>query len=328
MSCKKVMLQGAIPKRYVVEHIYNGIEYNAIYTGDMNDATNFDVSETPTWDSDKTDYKIEDRVKIEELGKEYICGVDGTRRYPPSSSDWKEVGSMKEYAYRDGTPLSQSTKTYVDGENVEIELFLRTKDNYLFLQNLENVNEIFIEKWINDMWVEMYRENLSECVSFSPCTCCLLEWQNKTNFTYKFEDCLNTTKIRVSLVQIVDTIARVGMCAVGEFVSLGYLAEYPQPKVESDTKFNILENGLSIPAKNNIYLNYSLKVYIDAEVQDRLYKKLIAETGKLNFYEISDYADNILTNFIGFHKGFTPTIKASGDMELNFNIYGIPSKGV
>ena len=327
-ACKRVVLQGAIPKRHIVQHEHNGIEYEAIYTGNDRDTSNFDNSITPDWDESKADYKIEDRVKLPELGKEYICGVDGTRKYPASSSiDWKEVGTMKEYRYRDGTPLSQSSKAYVDGENIEIELYLRSKDTYLFIQNMENIKEIIIEKYENNEWVELHREQLETCVAFSPCTCCLLEFDNKNNFTYVLPECMLVEKIRVSFVQVENTVGKVGTCAVGEYVQVGYLQEYPQPKVDTDSKFSIEEDGLALPKKVNIYLNYSISVFIDSAIQDSLYKKLIQESGRMNFYEIANYTDNVLTSFVGFHKGFTPTIKANGDMELHMDLYGIPSKG-
>ena len=328
MANCEVYLRVAIPPRYLVQSSNNARLYTSTYTGYEADSTNVTPSNLAEWDSAKTDYQIDDRVKIGALGEEYACGEVGNRAYPPSSSLWKKVGSVNEMRYRDGSPSSLSIIDNVgqepNGQNIINYLTLSPKDNYLFIQNMQNVKKVVVEKDNGDgTFTLIVQRDTFICTSFHPCICCFIEFGYESNFTYKFEDCADIMKIRVTLERIEDKIIGVGICAIGRVVRFGSLQERPTPRGKSDFKFSVEDRNLALPEHVNKYMDYSFKLEIPTDMNDTTFVQIQEAEHQLNFYEIEGLTTKSITRFIGTHDGFAPTLSNWQDTPLAINVYAI-----
>ena len=324
----EVYLRVAIPPRYKMISSNNERQYTSTYTGYLADSTNVTPSSLPEWDSAKTDYAIDDRVKIGALGEEYACGEVGNRAYPPSSSLWQKVGSVNEMRYRDGSPSSLSIIDNVgqepNGQNIVNYLTLSPKDNYLFIQNMQNVKKVVVEKVNTDGTFTLITErDTFICTSFHPCICCFIEFGYESNFTYKFEDCADITKIRVTLERIEDKIIGVGICAVGEVFNFGSIIEKVTPRPKSDFKFNIEDRNLALPEHVNRYFDYPFKLEIPLDMNDDIFRKIIEASFQLNFYKMDGFKNNYLTSFMGTHELFSPTLSNWQDTPMDIAVHSI-----
>jgi len=326
MASCDVALNCAIPSRFSREIDIDGTLKNILFTGSSIDSSNFPASKLPEYDKNKTDYKIGDRVKVEAVKSEFICGVEGTRIHPMLSigTEWKKLGSTNDFKFKDGSPHSQSIGD-VD-TNIEIELDLGKKGNFLFIQNLRDVNEIIVEA-IGDTTVELHRENTYKLKKFSPCSCCLNHYEYLNNFTLRLVPCSTYHRIKVTLVPIAGTKAGVGVCAVGNYLEVGKFYDYPVPTIHSDFKFSLEEQGLALPINTNVYMNYSFTLEeLNTDFQNEVFEELISSIGALNFYEISNFKNNMFTTFVGTHKGFKPKITNQQYTSIAIDIYAIPTK--
>jgi len=321
-----VALNCAIPSRFYKELEVGDTLKSVLITGNQYDSSNLPTSTLDEYDSAKTDYKIGDRVKIDNVKTEYICGVEDTRIHPllSTGTEWHKIGSTNDFKFKDGSPHSQSFGE-VD-TNLEITLEVGKTGNFLFVQNMRNVKEIIVEM-LAFAPIEIHREDTYKLVKFSPCSCCNIRYEYMHNFTLPLDPCGLYSTIRVTFVPIEETRAGVGVCAVGEYIEVGKFHDYPVPSIQSDFKFSLEEQGLALPVNTNIFMNYSFTLEeLSTDFQNEVYEKLINNIGALNFYEITNFKKNMFTTFVGTHKGFKPKITNQNETSIAIDIYAIPTK--
>jgi len=328
MSKCSVALNCAIPNRFSKEEMVNGALFSVVFTGNTSDTSNFSVSSLVEYDPTKDDYKIGDRVKVDGVKTEYICGIEGTRIHPlfSSGAEWKKIGSTNEFKFKDGSPNSQSLKSWdASSPNIEIELELGAS-NFLFMQNLKNIKEIVVES-MGASDVEIHREDTYKLARFSPCSCCLIRYEYENNFTLMLDSCGNYERIKITLVPRNGTISGVGVCSAGQYIEVGKFHDYPIPNIQSDFKFEIEEQGLALPVNTSVFMNYSFTLEeLNTDSQNYVYEKLINNVASLNFYEITNLKNNMFTKFVGTHKGFKPKITDRETTSISIDIYAIPTK--
>jgi len=327
MASCDVALNCAIPSRFSREVDIDGTLKNILFTGSNIDSSNFPTSQLPEYDKNKTDYKIGDRVKVEAVKSEFICGIEGTRTHPMLSAgtEWKKLGSTNDFKFKDGSPHSQSIGD-IDTD-IEIELNLGKKGNFLFIQNIQGVLRIRVEAIESTTTTTvLHEEDTYKLSKFSPCDCCLIDYSYLTNFTLPLSPCSGYNRIKVTFTPVQGARVRCGVCAIGNYLEVGKFHDYPIPTIHSDFKFSLEEQGLALPANTNIYMNYSFTLEeVDTDFQNTVFRELIDSIGALNFYEITNFKNNMFTTFVGTHKGFKPKITNQHHTSIAIDIYGIPS---
>ena len=323
MSCPIVKV--IIPSRHKREVLYSSNVYSSLFLGNQNDTNNFDVESIPEWDSGKTNYNVGDKVKISSLNKAYLCGVENTRDYPPKQIDWLET-DLNEFKFTNSTPTNQSVKDYVAGENIEIVLNLNQDTNYLFIQNMENINSLKVESLNADGTVRdvLVEKDLFELQTFSCSDCCGNLSDYTQNFTMSLAGCSSYTKIKITLFVRENSIAKVGTVAVGRAYLIGNLVEAVTPQINSDSKLKIQDRDLSIK-RGVVYADYSVKIRAFGTTFNFIASQLLNNVGLLCFYDLG-IENKDLSSFVGMHNSFNPTLDYRTDSDLTLQIYGIPSQ--
>ena len=164
-------------------------------------AINADSETLAEWDSNKTDYKYLDEVKIEALHTKYTAVKDNPKGHPASSTDWFGEG-LNAYRLRD----KNFTTSTVFSTDAIVE-YATMYSTLIFGLGVDNCKEILIE------YVDANDQVLSELSStidmsyievFECESCCNPPPTEKRNFTHeiKDEDCEVVYKIRATFKRL------------------------------------------------------------------------------------------------------------------------------
>jgi len=312
----------AVPTRRVFETVYNGQLYTQTFTGTDNDSANFDTESVSEW-VDGGAYAVGQWVKISSLKMKYLCGIDATNAYPPDGgADWKGI-PLSSWRYRDSTPTRQSIKEYVEGENIVIDLGLSMQTNFLFINNMENINNLKVESIDAEGNVidVLDEEDLFTWVNFDCCNCCQSIWDLKSNYSLFFSSCNQYPKIRITLYVVEDKIAKVGTCAVGNSITVGRVTKYVAPNLKNTKKLkeNPIDNNLDT-TDGVSYGDYPVVLdTVDIPNTNYLNKILLENQSQLCYFDLGFNGED-LSVFMGFYNDYIPQIGGIWEKPLSLKI--------
>jgi len=328
-SCPKLTM--AVPTRLKLETIHSGTPYKQIFTGFSTDTNNFDTESVMEWVENGT-YHVGDWVKIDALKMKYLCGVDGTNAYPPDGgADWFGI-PLTSWSYRDSTPTRQSIKEYVVDENIVVELTLSMQSNFLFVQNMENINAIKVESIGSDGNVisTLDEKDLFHWVNFDCCNCCQSSWDLKSNYSLFFSACNQYNKIRITFFVKEDVTAKVGTCAIGTSHTVGRITKYVAPNLKNTKKLEENPIDKKLDTTNGVsYGDYSVSLDTIGIANINNLNRILLENQSLLCYFDLGFDEEDLSVFMGFYNDYTPTIGGIWEKPLSLKInVTLKQKGV
>lgn len=282
-------------------------------------STNVPTSTNPEWDSNKTDYKIEDVIYNPTLQREYICGVDGSRAKPWLSADWKDIGAENNALMHD---QSLFTKTeYTDDIVVEYQTRF---ENYLMFFGLENITSIHIEQRLLDT-DELIKEETLELRDYGVDTWieyAYTDTVDKQNFAYSLEGD-RPAKVKVTFVGATDSIRKIGAVIVGQSFDYGCVLVGASVKTDNLAKF--VDNGQVTYFKGKgVVKSLSGTLTVPMTEVEKLDKKLDSLAGSLSVYWLNDdKCTDGIGMVLGYSEGHEFPVTNSSIRESQFNIVGI-----
>jgi len=307
-----------------VETIYKDNIYTRLFYGNTISNT-FDISSYPAWDENKTDYKIGDKVVIQELRSVYTCGKDGSMLYPPSTSEWLP-SSCNKYKHLDDIPTTKSIST---NDVVEV-VYDAIYANYIIGQFIDGVERIEIYSLYADTLEEkelLSTIKMTQIIDFTCFTCCNPPPSIKRNFVFSLkEKSCSDRFVKVKLFKSGTAAAiKVGTLVVVRALSAGILLKDPKVNINRNIDFKYLKltqdiftytMGSTVEFEADLFIKGSDKKRLwDYQQKYSSLQFIILDTPQLEILE------STLMGAITLPKGFS--IGLDKDTEYTINLKGV-----
>lgn len=278
MACGNGRMLEGFPFVETKSVVYGSEQYERNFFGGLV-STTVPTSTYPAWDSTKTDYQIGDKVSIDALKTDYVCGEVGNREYPPSSSMWEAV-TANDYRQIDSIPTTKSVST-ADVVNV----YDVTYANYIVGHFIDGVDTITIESLddtLQPTGVVLGTIKMTEIIDYTCFSCCNPPASKKRFFHFALDEKKCSTRfVRVTLTKHVQSSSvSIGTIAPVRAVDAGMPELDTRVEVDNGITFQRTKITKNIHAVNmGATITVSGNAYISADAKKRLHKKIMEYQG-------------------------------------------------